>query len=605
MPTPAAQVATSALAAPLKDLYEAGKDIFKVQLQKWTNNRNIDALAKKVSNYELVKTLWRRDKPVKLSSFYYPSKITFPHGAENKKVDSLIDIPKIGCFVVQGTVGQGKTTFLRYLCIQELTNQSSKRIPIFVELKKIDSTHDLKSALFDTISGLGFQITEELFEYYANSGKMVILLDGFDEIKDELTKTVITQLESWILKYPNLQFIITSRPGSEIQKCDKFSTILLAPLSPADHEPFLKKIGLKGESLRNLLKAISESSVEISGLLTTPLLLTLLVIVYQSEGKIPNELPEFFKLLFSTVFSRHDNSKPGFKRQHKSGLNERNLERLFEAFCFSVLARNFSVTLKQDQFQIAFEDATRFSEQKCNLDDFFHDIGRVACLIQEDGQYFSFVHKSLLDYYPAAYIKSCSELLAEPLYKRILSRWQHWKATLQFLEYIDKYRFIKYIALPELNRCLIPFLDENENISNASAEKYIEKVYGNSAHCYYRIDEEINGLFRLHRFGPYQPLDCYINSSYEERLFLTPEIHSTAPNLPADKIVKEIEPNGEVLYKISWRDAFTKDELDKIKSQVKSYQQKLKEKLDEFRSYMKSEEDKLNILSILMDHESL
>ena len=73
--TVAASIA--ALSAPLKDLYESGKHQFKDKLSKWNNSRNIKSLATKVAAYEQIKTIWQREKKVKLSSFYYPSKVAF------------------------------------------------------------------------------------------------------------------------------------------------------------------------------------------------------------------------------------------------------------------------------------------------------------------------------------------------------------------------------------------------------------------------------------------------------------------------------------------------------------------------------------------------
>jgi hypothetical protein len=70
-------LAAAALAQPIRDIYTAGKDRFSTELAKWGNARSISSLAKKVAAYEKVKTIWQRDKDVKLSSFYYPSKVTF------------------------------------------------------------------------------------------------------------------------------------------------------------------------------------------------------------------------------------------------------------------------------------------------------------------------------------------------------------------------------------------------------------------------------------------------------------------------------------------------------------------------------------------------
>ena len=70
MPYSSAITASMPILTPIfKDLYESGKDLFKDQLSKLNNAKSIASLATKVADYEQVKTIWKRDKKVKLSAF--------------------------------------------------------------------------------------------------------------------------------------------------------------------------------------------------------------------------------------------------------------------------------------------------------------------------------------------------------------------------------------------------------------------------------------------------------------------------------------------------------------------------------------------------------
>lgn len=465
------------------------------------NAKSIASLATKVADYEQVKTIWKRDKKVKLSAFYYPSRVIFDvenEEAVRKQVSSLKDLPNQGGLVIQGTVGQGKSIFLRYLCIKELSKQSSGRIPVFVELRKLEASFTLEQALFQALTVLGFEISDDLFNFYAESGKLVILLDGFDELDESLVRNVTTKLEFWSLRYPLLQFIVTSRPGADIQKLNCFEVLKLAPLTQSEHKPFLTKIGVEKEVLKNLLLEIEKSTIEIKELLTTPLLLTLLVVVFQSEGSFPKSFREFFKNLFTTVFTRHDGTKPAFKRLHKSGLTERKLEQLFEAFCFFVLQKKFTVNLKSEQFNIAFSEALKFTGEQCSFEGFKHDIVKVACLLQEDGLYITFVHKSLLDFFPAAFIKNCTDGQSLKIYQEVAKHWLSWYATLQFLSHIDKYRFVRYFAIPTLEESLLIFKNTDGTAFDDSANRIINNIYTKSI-CKY-IKEPSERGYRLQSF---------------------------------------------------------------------------------------------------------
>lgn len=591
--TVAAAVTATALSAPLKDLYETGKDQFKDKLSKWNNSRNVKTLTNKVAAYEQVKTIWQREKKVKLSNFYYPSKVTFETG-NTKPVLSLRDLPSSGGLVIQGTVGQGKSIFLRYLCIQELSNHSSQRIPVFFELRKLDENLSLEKALLDTLECLGFEISDELFEYYAESGKLIILLDGFDELEENLVNKVVTTLEFWAVRYPKMQFIITSRPDGEIQKSNHFSVIRLAPLGPDDHKPFMVKIGLKGSTLEHLTNAIAASPNEIRGLLTTPLLLTLLVLVYQSEGIIPNELPEFFKLLFTTVFVKHDRTKPAFSRKLKSGLNDQKLEHFFEAFCFSVMRRKFTVNLKAEQFQTAYNDALKFSGENCTFEGFKYDIAKVACLLQEDGLYTSFAHKSLLDYYPAAFIRSCTDEQSSKIYNAINPHYVQWQHVLNFLSYIDRYRFAKYFAIPSIEHFLNLY-GIKDTVSEKNVSDLIDGMFDKNTCFRFSYSAEEN-VYRQRGFGPYHPYENYFVDSSESTISLIHKI-SALPKL--EGTYKEQVENGEKLFYVYWKDACSTEFQDELRLSLKNYLVKQIRLYDEFKNYIAEESKKADLLAQL------
>lgn len=82
--TTSTAVALAMLSQPIKDIYSSGKERFGVALSKWGNSRSTASLIKKVACYEKVKTIWQRNKDVKLTSFYYPSKVTFTTGVTKK-----------------------------------------------------------------------------------------------------------------------------------------------------------------------------------------------------------------------------------------------------------------------------------------------------------------------------------------------------------------------------------------------------------------------------------------------------------------------------------------------------------------------------------------
>lgn len=443
------------LTKPLNDLYEAGKDQFKKELVIWQNDKARTQLAQKILAYDKIKTIWQKNKDVRLSRIYYPSHVSFPEGI-TKQINSLNELPKLKNLVIQGTVGQGKSVFLRHLCIQELRQAGSGRIPIFIEFRSIDAKDGLPGAIRRSFDALGFKVSDELLDFYAASGSIVLLLDAFDELADDLVNTVFRDMEILALKYPLLQMIVTSRPNRAIQNSGHFSVISLAPLSQKDFDPFLEKINVNASQRQQLIAAINQSSSGVSGLLTTPLMLTLVVMLYAAEKTIPSELPEFFEALFQTVFTAHDKQKPGLVRHHKTGLSERKLQKLFEAFCFMGIQKGFVRSLDIEQFNNAFDLALKYSDGQCSPEDFRSDITQVACLMQEEGFDITFLHQSIQEYYAAAFIRHCHDQAAEKFYMTMVvgTHYHRWAQVQIFLSQIDPYRWAKFFKIPMIEEAL-------------------------------------------------------------------------------------------------------------------------------------------------------
>jgi hypothetical protein len=459
-------------AAPLiKDLYDGAKGGVRTGFSRWGATHFSKKLARQISEIDSVRTIWSPEKNVSLRSFYYPSKLQVPRDAPIK-INSLIELGE-GSVVIQGIVGQGKSVFLRYLSLQEILRTENPRLPVFLELRKVTKSSPLVPSLFRALSAYDITVDDATFDYLARSGRMVLILDGFDELESSLVRETTLELEHLSQKYPDLQIVVSSRPNNEIQKLNAFRIMEIAPLDQSDYSPFLRSLGLSAVRVADIAHAVRSSPNKVAELITTPLMLTLVVFVYESEKQIPPDLPEFFERLFYTVFTRHDKLKAAFEREHHSGLSERKLQALFEAFCFMSLQLGSSRTLSAEKFTEAFELAQDYVEgSACKETSFKKDITKVACLMLEEGVgETTFLHKSIAEYHAAAFVKSSDDQFAERFYSEASESWEHWQECLRFLHSIDPYRFAKYFALSNLDKSLNFF----ENLSKCTNGKSVRK----------------------------------------------------------------------------------------------------------------------------------
>lgn len=451
----------AALRKPLEDLYGAARGAVRTKLKILTSEAKLKTLYKNITGVQKVKTMWQIDKEVKLLTFYYPSRVSI--GDTTRTINAIEEIAKDHNFVIQGTVGQGKSIFLRFLCIKELA--ASKRIPIFVELRRYEPKKSFRQYLISALVTYGFPHDEEMFDYLAASGKLVLLLDAFDEIEPDSVTVVLSDIETIAQTYPSLQIIITSRYDSGIERSSHFRVYRLAPLQPADHKPFLEKIIVDKPRVSQILSAIASSSGEIKSLLQTPLLLTLLVIVYNATQGIPSSLSAFYDELFHTLITRHDNTKPGFKRRRATRLNDSDLKRLFEAFCYSARQQDLLV-LTDSALAVNLNRASAVTGIPCNPDEFAKDITKAACLMQQEGFQYHFIHKSVAEFHAASFIAHASEENAHRFYEGVRkSKWNKWRQELVFLSQIDRYRYLRYFFVPSAQEALVSIGVDLQSIS--------------------------------------------------------------------------------------------------------------------------------------------
>lgn len=469
----------SRVLAPLfKDVYTGAKGQAKEALDKLSNATGTKRLATTLMRIEKVKTIWSTEDDVSLKKFYYPSMLEIDDNDE--AIHSIDDLPD-GNLVIEGIVGQGKSIFMRYLACSLLNGEKITRIPAFLELRNISAKRNLPAIIDNLLRTSGISGGDELFSHLASSGKLVLLLDGFDEIPEEFVTDTIVELDAMQTKYPELKIIVSSRPQSSIQNLVGFRVIELVPLTAKDYDPFVKKLIPSAVKRTEVVDALLDCPEHIKGIISTPLMLTLVIVVYQTEKEIPLSLAEFFDKLFGIVFTKHDKLKAGFNRQHYSGLPERRLRQLFDAFCFMAVQIGGGRSLTRRQFNSAFDNALKYvPECECDIECFRKDITKVSCLLIEEGlELTTFLHKSILDYHAAAFVRELPDVRAESFYKAASGKYRRWQQVLGFLKVIDRSRHSSMYYLKTMEAPHSELLNAIKGNDDNKLLSYIIATHGN------------------------------------------------------------------------------------------------------------------------------
>ncbi|MDZ8228027.1 NACHT domain-containing NTPase [Nostoc sp. ChiVER01] len=233
-------------------------------------------------------------------------------------IQAVITYPKL---MVLGKPGSGKTTFLQHIAIQ--CNQGkllSDRIPIFIRLKnfaedaKKTGTHSLFNYIRQELADCG--ASDQEIQTLLVDGRMLILLDGLDEIPEDNNVKIISEIDTFTEKYYRNQSIITCRIGYQYYQFEGFSDVEIADFDSSQIEAFVQNwfVNVSKNSLEKGKALACEfvqklqllENQQIREIAVRPLLLNLICCVFQARSDFPVRRVELYKQGLDILLNRWD-----------------------------------------------------------------------------------------------------------------------------------------------------------------------------------------------------------------------------------------------------------------------------------------------------------
>lgn len=171
--------------------------------------------------------------------------------ADNLRVESALWGSK--WTVVRGEAGAGKSTLLRWLAINAARRSFEGKlddwndcVPILVKLRDFpDSKLPRGDALLEQPSSPHCgPIPMEWVHRQLSSGKVLLLVDGVDELTKSKRDAARVWLRSILDNYPEIRVVVTSRPTAVSSKWlhqEGFRSVILEPMNPSDISVFLRR----------------------------------------------------------------------------------------------------------------------------------------------------------------------------------------------------------------------------------------------------------------------------------------------------------------------------------------------------------------------------
>ena len=342
------------------------------------------------------------------------SKTNFQLGRDEVDMYDIFVAPTDVTVLVEGSPGIGKTTF----CFKIAYDWANGKIPkehsfpefeIVLLLKCRDIDGDVLEAINEQLLPEDEKLRKELIGYikeFHYHGKVLLILDGLDELPEKLKPNVDKLLHKKIL--PFCYVLATSRQerGIQIRQKVDFDVLLqIEGFTETDAFEYIRKhfnlLGpehlSKGEKL---IKAIQENSF-LHALRSNPLNLLLLCVVFEDyEGELPSRRTELYQIIVRCILRRFC-----AKNKLEAPQDDEALEKKFEQSLL-VLGELAWKCLLEDRLSFRERELAKFEEMYPDL------AARISGLVFKEASLkkinpqheYHFFHKTFVEHLAAAYL---------------------------------------------------------------------------------------------------------------------------------------------------------------------------------------------------------
>ncbi|WP_298031017.1 NACHT domain-containing NTPase [uncultured Dysosmobacter sp.] len=330
---------------------------------------------------------------------------------------------------LKGTGGIGKSMMMNHLMLNAIELYGENRIPVFVTLKNYDADQDdLLNFSFSEFQRHDVSLKLIDFTELLVQGRMILLMDGLDEVKLEQKEAFNRQLDIMIDQYSDAMFIVSSRPDVGLSTLRRFTTYSILPLNPTQAVDMIKRLDkdvvsedVKQDFIKDLnADVFNFSRDEEHKFLGNPLFLTIMLITYNGYHNIPTQRYLFYEQAYEVMAEKHD-ARKSLRRNFETGLSSRNFKKLFGEFCaITYNDEKYSFTESQlKEYAQAVIDANNYTFE---VEKFINDVTKKVCLLYIDGGKYYFVHRSFQEYFTAFFFSIQLEKTYDVIYNMFLAR---------------------------------------------------------------------------------------------------------------------------------------------------------------------------------------
>ncbi len=244
---------------------------------------------------------------------------------EQKQISGKQAVETYSKLRVLGKPGVGKTTFLQHLAMQCNRGEfAANQVPIFISLREFaeESRRSGEYSLFNYICQVFVTSrvsNPSVLETLLQTGRVLLLLDGMDEVLNQDIAAVLKEIRKFSDKYYKNRFVASCRTAAQKLQLRGFTDVEIAPFTQAQITTFAQKwfVALtkttaasgQNQSAQFIQKLDLPENWQFRQLVVTPLFLHLACWVFQGQGKFPAKRTEFYKQGLDLLLGKWDEAR--------------------------------------------------------------------------------------------------------------------------------------------------------------------------------------------------------------------------------------------------------------------------------------------------------
>jgi hypothetical protein len=319
---------------------------------------------------------------------------------------------KYNRLVVLGKPGCGKTTLFKFFSLMYSGNLKNIQphkddiyFPVLLILREYQNERfDLKKFIVKKLEICGFPHSDLFIEKMLNNGKVILMLDGLDEITSKNAEKCKRQLFEITARYPDNKILISCRTAAFNETFETFVEVEIEDFDEPNKSKFIQN-WFKSNKKADVLVRMIKKQLRLSELSQNPLLLSLICLLYERNLDIPKNKVELYEKCIETMLREWDISR-GFRRITKyEKLSDSRKIKLFSYIAYHFYNKGEKIFSEKELVKVI---ATYIKKFGFNMEESLGILKEIeshhGILMPVSVREYSFSHLTFQEYFTASYL---------------------------------------------------------------------------------------------------------------------------------------------------------------------------------------------------------